>query len=362
MPTFIPGLELNKKFYLSVVKPILEKNYPKLKYSAARIGFGSDVLGYDTYRSTDHDWGPRLELFLREQDYSLYKDEIYNQLSKELPKNFMGFSTNWREADENGVRTLRPIDEEETVKHRIEIHTVKSFFKNLLGKDPAKELSEIDWLKFPEQRLLAVTSGAIYHDGLKQLTFARKKFQYYPQNIWLYLLKNQWAILREENAFLGRTAEIGDEIGLHILIAKQIRKMMKLCFLVEKKYAPYNKWFSKAFRTLKSSKQLVPLIKKILSTNDWSQKEKQLIQAYSYVAKMHNEQEITETIEVKITTYYDRPYLTINFHDFVEKINEKIPNNSLLKELKIGSINQITDETFILDDLALIQSLYEQFK
>ncbi|MHA1654890.1 MAG: hypothetical protein ACTSWT_00045 [Candidatus Heimdallarchaeota archaeon] len=69
MSEFIPGLELNRRFYNEIVKPILKKNYPNLSYSVARIGFGSDVLGFDTERSTDHDWGPRLELFLEKKEY-----------------------------------------------------------------------------------------------------------------------------------------------------------------------------------------------------------------------------------------------------------------------------------------------------
>ena len=46
--SFIKGLELNKGFYIDVVKPLLEKKYPDLVYSAVLLGYGSDVLGYDS--------------------------------------------------------------------------------------------------------------------------------------------------------------------------------------------------------------------------------------------------------------------------------------------------------------------------
>ncbi|MHA2384500.1 MAG: hypothetical protein ACXACT_18160 [Candidatus Thorarchaeota archaeon] len=45
---FLPGLDLSEAFYEQAVKPIMDKHFPELAYSAARIGQGSDVLGYDT--------------------------------------------------------------------------------------------------------------------------------------------------------------------------------------------------------------------------------------------------------------------------------------------------------------------------
>ena len=61
---FIPGLDLAGAFFAEVVRPLLDEAYPRLPYAAALLGPGSEVLGYDTARSTDHDWGPRLQLFL----------------------------------------------------------------------------------------------------------------------------------------------------------------------------------------------------------------------------------------------------------------------------------------------------------
>lgn len=99
MRKFIPGLELNESFYQEAVKPILEKHFWGLKYSAASIGYGSDVLGFDTEVSTDHEWGPRLLLFLSPEDYEQYKAEINDTLSKKLPYTFKGFSTNFSSGD-----------------------------------------------------------------------------------------------------------------------------------------------------------------------------------------------------------------------------------------------------------------------
>src|SRR3954471_19312958 len=75
-PPFISGLELNHAYYEEAVRPILNHYAPELAYSAALIGYGSDVLGYDTESSTDHEWGPRLLLFLDEPTYATRADEI----------------------------------------------------------------------------------------------------------------------------------------------------------------------------------------------------------------------------------------------------------------------------------------------
>ena len=362
MPTFIPGLELNRQFFSSIVKPILDRNFPDLKYSIARIGFGSDVLGYDNKRSTDHDWGLRLELFLEESDYKNLKDEISNYFSKELSYEFLGYSTHFGETNEKGVR----VTEAKTkglIKHRIEFHTIKSFFRDFLGIDPFSELSVFDWLSFPEQRLLAVTSGEVYHDGLMQLTLLREKFSYYPNEIWLYLMMRQWELIAEEIAFPGRAAELEDELGLQLLVANQIKKLMKLCFMLEKKYPPYSKWFGTAFNKLNCSSQLLPIFRSTLNEIKWIKKQELLIKAYSIVASLHNNLKITEQIEIKVMPFFDRPYLIINARDFANAIRSKIASCTVLKiGSKIGSINQITNETFILDEISLIEAIYDSFE
>ncbi len=55
MPLFLPGLELAQRFYQEAVQPILAMSFPMLPYGAALLGSGSDVLGFDTPMSTDHD-------------------------------------------------------------------------------------------------------------------------------------------------------------------------------------------------------------------------------------------------------------------------------------------------------------------
>jgi hypothetical protein len=66
--SFVSGLELARLYYAEAVRPLLDKEFPGLRHTAALIGPGSEVLGFDSARSTDHNWGPRLQLFLSEAD------------------------------------------------------------------------------------------------------------------------------------------------------------------------------------------------------------------------------------------------------------------------------------------------------
>jgi hypothetical protein len=40
------------------------------------LGNGSEVLGFDTELSTDHDWSPRVVLFLRDEDHVRYATQL----------------------------------------------------------------------------------------------------------------------------------------------------------------------------------------------------------------------------------------------------------------------------------------------
>lgn len=99
----------------------------------------------------------------------------------------------------------------------------------------------------PQQLLLEATAGKVFHDGLGELEPLRASRAWYPHDLWLWLLAARWARLGEEEAFVGRAAEVGDDLGSRIVTARIVRDLMRLCFLQEKVYAPYSKWLGSAF-------------------------------------------------------------------------------------------------------------------
>ena len=335
MPKFIPGLRLSKLFYESEVRPILSKNFPRVPHSAALIGWGSEVLGFDTHLSRDHHWGPRVLLFLREKDSPKFITEISEVLSAELPYEFMGYSTNFGEPEPSGARhpvriTSGPVD------HMVSIYTVRSLIKSRLGLDLNRRITVDDWLSFPPQRLLELTSGEVYYDGLGQLAKARRKLQYYPKDVWLFLMGAQWSRIAVEEAFVGRTGDVGDELGSQIVAARLVDEIIKLSFLIERTYAPYSKWLGTAFRRLRIARRASPILRNVLLSKTWKTRENWLSQAYSLLAKEHNALKITKPLSTKTSDYYSRRYSVIFAGRFAEAISQSIKDPAVKKKIKTG--------------------------
>ena len=135
MPAFIPGLQLSQRFYEEVIRPALEKEFPCLPYSAALIGEGSEVVVYDTPQSTDHCWGPRIMLFVLEEDYPQLKEPILHKVNSIIPEQFLGYPTHF----------------DCLHKDTVDIFTVRSFIGKYLSIDPFKDPTITDWLTFPSK-------------------------------------------------------------------------------------------------------------------------------------------------------------------------------------------------------------------
>ena len=357
MPTFIPGLQLSELFYREAVRPILAARFPALRYSAALIGYGSEVLGYDDPRSTDHHWGPRVLLFLDEEELERERGRISAVLSEALPPTIAGYPTNFGPPDAIGVRLLEAIASG-PVNHMVELYAVRPFFRRRLGLDPDAGLRATDWLTVPQQRLLEVTAGVVFHDGLEQLGPLREKFAYYPRDVWLYLLAAGWTRVSQEEAFVGRCGETGDELGSRLVAARLVRDLMQLCFLMARRYAPYTKWFGTAFARLPAAERLRPIFEQVLRADHWREREAQLARAYEIVAALHNALEITAPLDTVPSPYYGRPFLVIHAGRFAAAIREVIEDEEVRGiGTNIGAVDQFVDSTDALTHPNLLRTL-----
>ncbi|MEV4311675.1 DUF4037 domain-containing protein [Actinocrispum sp. NPDC049592] len=339
MGTFIPGVELSRRFYVEAVLPVVHAHCGEIPHTAARIGPGSEVLGFDTARSADHDWGPRLQLFLQPQDQRA--QDIVSMLSEELPKTFYGYPTNLSSAGR--VRFMEFTDG--PVSHGVDVTTLDAWFDGHLGFDPRSGVSPFDWLATPTQVLAEVTAGAVFHDELG-LTHARSALDWYPEDVWRYVLACQWQRVSEEEAFVGRCGEVGDELGSAVVAARLVRDLMRLTLLMYRRYPPYSKWLGSAFARLDFA--ATPSLTATLTATTWHDRENHLAKAYTAIGQLHNDLGLTAPVDPSTRSYHDRPFQVLHAERFSQALIAGIADPELRALPLTGAIDQFADSTDLL--------------
>jgi Domain of unknown function (DUF4037) len=353
--TFVPGLELCRAFYAEAVQPLLAELLPGLRYAAARVGPGSEVLGFDTPRSVDHDWGPRLDLFLSTEDLHRHGEAISALLADRLPKSFHGWPTHF-EPPQGRVRVMAPT--EGRVAHRVMITDLASWSEALLGLDSSPDVSTSDWLATPGQRLAEVTGGAVFHDGTGELTRLRERLAWYPDDVWRYLLACQWMRIGEEEPFVGRTAEAGDELGSRVLAARLAREVMRLTLLLARRYPPYSKWLGSAFAATPGAERIAAALAAALGADgDPQARQGALCDAYEAAGEWQNSLGLADPVDPTRRPFHDRPYPVIDATRFAQALHRRIEDAELLVLPPVGGIDQFADSTAVLTQPPLARAL-----
>ncbi|OEV30218.1 hypothetical protein AN219_12145 [Streptomyces nanshensis] len=346
---FLPGLELSRVFYEDAVRPILDSEYPGLRYAAARVGTGSEVLGFDTERSADHEWGPRLDLFLTPDDVTAHGPDLRQLLSDRLPKHVLGWPTHFRHDDpDDPVGHMATT--EGPVNHRASVADVGGWLNDQLGiEGETAEPTVRAWLAMPQQKLAEVTGGAVFHDGLGTLSAARRQLAWYPDQVWRYLLACQWQRISQEEAFAGRCSEVGDDIGSSVVAGRLVRDLMRLCLLLHRRYAPYSKWLGSAFARLPAAGKLTPSLRGALTATEYPARERHLCDAYESVAKLQNETGLAEPLDPTRRPYHSRPFQVLHAERFAEALRDTVTDPELRSLPLSGSVDQWADSTDLLE-------------
>ena len=329
MPGFVPGLELSRAFYDDVVAPLVGD----VPHSAALIGTGSDVLGYDTPRSTDHGWGPRLQVFVGAEDAA----PVRARIEEGLPIEFRGWPIRfgWDDVPET---------------HHVIVCPLGKWLLERLGFDPRSGVRLRDWLATPQQALLEVTRGAVFHDESGELEAVRAALAWYPDDVWLWLLACQWKRIDQEEPFVGRAAEVGDELGSRVIAARLARDVVRLCFLLERRYAPYSKWLGTAFSELDSYGVIGDSLLETLAATEYPGREEALVRAIQEAASLHNALGVTRRVDETAVLFHERPFRVLGSGRFVDACLERIGDPGLRALPLVGSMDQLMDSSDVLSE------------
>ncbi len=337
MTVFVPGLKLSRQFYFTLVRPILDSRFPALPHGAALLGRGSEVLGFDDEMSTDHDWKPRVLVFLREEDRARFGEDVDDILRRELPPHYRD----------------RPVAHE--------IHTVRGYFLEQLAVDVLGEIEARDWLTLPEHGLRMFTSGEVYHDEVG-LEAARGRLAYYPRDVWLYLMLAGWWRVHPEANLAGRAGAVGDELGSALIGSRLVSDLMRLCFLMERQYAPYAKWFGTGFFRLRCGPDLTPTLWRVVQADTWQRREDALLAAYEKLAAMHNALQLTDPVSTVVEQMWDRPF-RVAWADFPGLLREQIKDPTVVAiadQWPVGPVDRFRHLLWPATNRTLLLRIFDQ--
>lgn len=229
------GIDLSRSFFGDQIFPLLQDNFPGMLpgLSAAILGDGSEVLGFDDLISRDHNYCPRVTILITDDRYAGAGEEVETKLRQMAPGEYLGFpllATEFRTA--------------------IEVAPMRAYFLDHLGTDGFPSTGP-EWLRLEEQKLLEMTSGAIFFDPNGKLAALRDSLAFYPDDVRYFLLYRSYVRLSEVGA-IERTILRGDLISTDLYRALFIYFAVKAYHFYRRKYCPYKKWMARSLECMGS--------------------------------------------------------------------------------------------------------------
>ncbi len=256
------GLELCRRYYFEVGKPILEEKFPEVmgRCAAGLVGDGSECLGYDDETSRDHDFGPGFCLWLRADDFAAYGRDL-QKAYENLPDGFLGFRRN--ESARGGGR--------------VGVMEIRSFYSRYIGAEqPPKDLMR--WLYLPEDKLCQVSAGEVFEDPAGDFSAIRKVLRnYYPEDVRIKKIAACAARMAQSGQYnYARMMKRRDTVAAALALDEFLKNAMKMLWLFNRQYAPYYKWMWHGLRVMRESgegmilPEAVSLLQELSVTGDQS--------------------------------------------------------------------------------------------
>ena len=324
------GIELARSYFRDVVGPLLDRR-SGLRYAAARLGGGSDVLGLDDAMSRDHDWGLRLNVLVPTEEVGA----VGAYLEESLPASYAGMPTRFGTTWGAGVRS------------QVQVDSMRDFAVSRLGLDPRDGLDPEAWLGLTGQSVLEVTAGEVFHDGAGELTAVREALRWYPQDVWRYVLAADWSRLAEELPLAGRAGQRGDDTGSRVVMGRLVRTAMHLRFLLSRRWPPYAKWLGTAYARLDVADGTGPALARAMSAATWPDREEGLVEALDALLATQRSLGLP-TPERATEPFWDRPFRTVSpdvarllLDDVTDPAVRALPEG-------IGAVEQWADSVAVL--------------
>jgi hypothetical protein len=160
----------------------------------------------------------------------------------------------------------------------------------------------------------------------------------------------------EEEAFPGRCAEAGDELGSAVVTARLARDLMRLCLLMARRYPPYSKWLGTALARLPGAAPVTAALTAAVTAPAWPARQQALIQALRAAAGMHNALGLTAPLDPTPRPYFSRPYLVLDAGRFTAALRAAIRDDDIRNRPPWGAADQFIDSTDALGSESLLRA------
>ncbi|UFU08257.1 DUF4037 domain-containing protein [Ruania halotolerans] len=327
------GRSLARRYYEEIVRPLLLERWPGLPHAAGRLGSGSDVLGLDDAMSRDHDWGLRLTLLV---DETLVAD-VDAHLAEMLPGMFLGLPTRFA------------LSGHPEAVHHVEVSSPSRFAIDRLGFDPRAGLSVDEWLSVTGQAVLEVVAGPVFHDETGEIAQIREALEWYPGDVWRYVVATDWIRIEEEMPLMSRAGDVGDDLGSRVIAARLVDVAMHLGFTLHRRWMPYPKWRGTMFRELPGVGGIHDHLTAVLRAGEWRERQAHLARALDLLLAAQETVGLPAQAPATMD-FWDRQYLVPReeiaaalLADIGDPAARSLPRGR-------GSVEQMTENVAVLVD------------
>lgn len=247
------GLELARKAYDEVGRPILQAEFPQLfcRMAVGLAGDGSECMGFDDEISQDHDFGAGFCIWLTKEDYRRMGERV-QQVYLALPFAAAGLK----------ARMVSPHGND-----RIGAIEITEFYARFIGREqPPRSLMR--WLTLPEDKLAAVTSGQVFEDGLGEFSRIRQSLKrYYPEDVRIKKIAARAVAMAQSGQYnYARCMRRGEYVAAGLAVDEFVKHTISMIYLLNRKYMPYYKWMFRGIQSAEYAGKAVPLIAELMET------------------------------------------------------------------------------------------------
>jgi hypothetical protein len=254
-------IDISRAFFEEIVRPVLETHFPEETAVTAFgvFGYGSEALRLDDEYSRDHHWGLRIDALMPPHIFETRRQDIMETLSAHLPDAYRGQSL--REAHLSGAG-LAP-------------DNLTAFLQRTLGLDHPPDTYQ-EWLQIPEEDIIHVINGEVWHDPLGEFSEIRQRLDgYYPEPVRLRRIAHWCRYFSGMGTYALKRAILRDNDFYAVTrFSNAIRLGIQLAFLLDRQYFPYDKWLMAYFERLpRLSGPLMPIVSEAVKlSTPWERK------------------------------------------------------------------------------------------